>query len=57
MKIVKLDKEKIKHYILNEATEQDMIELIELMRAKKAILDLEKIAKEKQKLVDKFNKF
>ncbi|MBO1301380.1 MULTISPECIES: hypothetical protein [unclassified Enterococcus] len=57
MKIVKLDKEKIKHYILNEATEQDMIELIELMRAKKAILDLEKIATEKQKLVDKFNKF
>ncbi|MBO0462248.1 hypothetical protein JZO83_10810 [Enterococcus sp. DIV1298c] len=57
MKIVKLDKAKIKHYILNEATEQDMIELIELMRAKKAILDLEKIATEKQKLVDKFNKF
>ncbi|MRI72812.1 hypothetical protein FDP51_01990 [Enterococcus mundtii] len=42
MKIVKLEKEKIKQYILNEANEQDMIEMIELMRAKKAILDLEK---------------
>ncbi|MGM0253809.1 MULTISPECIES: hypothetical protein [Enterococcus] len=56
MKIVKLEKEKIKQYILNEANEQDMIEMIELMRAKKAILDLEKIATEKKKIVDKFNK-
>lgn len=34
----------MKDYIMYQATEQDMIDLIELMRAKKSLLDLEKIA-------------
>ncbi|MBE9897046.1 hypothetical protein G8C15_17055 [Enterococcus casseliflavus] len=56
MKVIKLDRKKIKDYILYQATEQDMIELIELMRSKKALLDLEKIAKEKEKIIDRIKK-
>ncbi|MBM7709504.1 hypothetical protein [Enterococcus lemanii] len=50
------DKRKIKDFIMNEATEKDMIELIEIMRAKKNLLDLEKIAKQKEKIVKDVNK-
>ncbi|MFD2305634.1 hypothetical protein [Enterococcus termitis] len=43
----------IKNFIMNEATEKDMIDIVELMRARKASMDLEKIAQEKKKIVDK----
>ncbi|MFD1899693.1 hypothetical protein GQR36_05355 [Enterococcus termitis] len=39
----------IKNFIMNEATEKDMIDIVELMRARKASMDLEKIAQEKKK--------
>lgn len=48
----KWDKKKIKEYIMSEATEQDLIEIIEIMRAKKSVLDLEKIAAQKQKIIN-----
>lgn len=47
----KWDKRKIKEYIMSEANEQDLIEIIEIMRAKKSVLDLEKIAAQKKKII------
>lgn len=46
----------IKEYIMNEASEQDMVNIVEFMRAKKASMDLDKIAQEKQKILDKVQK-
>lgn len=46
----------IKEYILNEASEQDMVNIVEFMRAKKASMDLDKIAQEKQKILDRVQK-
>ena len=46
----------IKEYILNEASEQDMINIVEFMRAKKASMDLDKIAQEKQNILDRVQK-
>ena len=36
---------------MSEANEQDLIEIIEIMRAKKSVLDLEKIAAQKKKII------
>lgn len=47
----KWDKRKIKEYIMNEANETDLMEIIEIMRAKKSVLDLEKIAAQKKKII------
>jgi len=48
----KVDMKQIKDFIMNEATEQNMIDIVELMRARKASIDLEKLAQEKKKIVD-----
>lgn len=53
MKKNKVGMKQIKDFIMNEATEKDMIDIVELMRARKATMDLEKIAQEKKKIVDK----
>ncbi len=47
----KWDKEKIKYYIMNEASEKDMVDIIEIMKARKAILDLKKVAAEKEEII------
>lgn len=36
-----------KSFIVNSATEEELIEMIELMRLRKSALDLKRIAKEK----------
>lgn len=48
----KVDMKQIKSFIMNEATEKDMMDIVELMRARKASMDLEKIASEKKKIID-----
>lgn len=42
----------IKDFIMNEATEQNMIDIVNLMKARKASMDLERIANEKKKIMD-----
>lgn len=49
----RISMKQIKDFIMNEATEKDMVDIVELMRARKASMDLEKIAQEKKKIVDK----
>lgn len=41
---------------MNEATEKDLVEIIEIMRAKKNVLDLEKIAEQKKKIISNAEK-
>ncbi|EGO5850660.1 hypothetical protein WMI_01331 [Enterococcus faecalis EnGen0363] len=43
----------IKKFIIEEATESEMIELIELMRVRKSALDLEKVAGKRKKVFDR----
>lgn len=52
----KWDKRKIKEYIMHEANENDLMEIIEIMRAKKSVLDLEKLAAQKQKIINDVEK-
>ena len=45
------DKKKVKDFIINDATEQDLVDIIEIMRAKRNIIKLEEIAKQKEKII------
>lgn len=47
----KWDKKKVKDFIMNDATEQDLVDIIEIMRAKRNIIKLEEIAKQKEKII------
>jgi len=42
----------VKSYIVDHATEKELIELIELMRLRKKSLDLQRIANDKAKLTN-----
>ncbi|MBO0468440.1 hypothetical protein JZO73_12965 [Enterococcus plantarum] len=48
----KISMKQIKDFIMNEANEHDMRDIVELMRARKASMDLEKLAQEKKKIID-----
>lgn len=41
---------------MHEANENDLMEMIEIMRAKKSVLDLEKLAAQKQKIINDVEK-
>lgn len=48
----KFGMKQVKEFIMTEATEQNMIDIVNLMKARKASMDLEKIANEKKKIMD-----
>lgn len=49
----KYDLKLIKKYIINNASYEEMIELIELMKVRKNSLDLEKAANDRKEIYDK----